>query len=248
MGSRRDLLLQGRRTAPGRYRCRPALTTAHPPGAPGPVLTGPGAFWSGVDWRAGPKVEAERLHDGERGGPGEDLDVGGGQHAGVLGDDRRGGAVGDGVQVGFDPGPGVLPVPHVKGHRVDGGQRLLRAGFDVGDVLLVHVDVVAGGEPAEVPADEVLPWIGQRGGRGRHVAGHVLAEVEVVDRHPAGVDHIDEHQRVVAGEVDVDVVRRVVGAVPGQFHALAADLEGVTVGEGHFWRWPGRVVVAEQQP
>src|SRR5260370_18391257 len=64
---------------------------------------GPGAWWSGVDWSAGPGVEAQRLHDEERGGGGEDLDVGGGEHAGVLGDDGRGGAAGDGVEVCFDP-------------------------------------------------------------------------------------------------------------------------------------------------
>ncbi len=36
--------------------------------------------------------------------------------------------------------------------------------------------------------------------------------------------------------------------MPGQFHALAPDLEGVAVGEGHLWERPGRVVVAQQQP
>src|SRR6185437_15758714 len=106
-----------------------------------------------------------------------------------------------------------------------------------------HRDVVAGGEPAEVPADEVGPGVGQRDGRGGHVPGDVLGEVDVVDRHPAGVDHVDEHQGVVAGEVDVDVVRRVVGAVPGQFDALAAHLEGVAVGEGDLRRRPARGVV-----
>jgi hypothetical protein len=38
-----------------------------------------------------------------------------------------------------------------KRHRADRGRRLPRAGYDVGDVLLVHRDVIAGGEPAEVP-------------------------------------------------------------------------------------------------
>jgi len=56
---------------------------------------------------------------------------------------------------GFHPSPEVLPEPHVKGHRVDAGQRLLHGGFDVGDVGLVQGDVIAGGEPAEAPADEV---------------------------------------------------------------------------------------------
>jgi hypothetical protein len=76
----------------------------------------------------------------------------------------------------------------------------------------------------------------------------VLGQVEVVDRHPAGVDHVDEHQRVVAGEVDVDVVRGVVGAVPGQLGALPPDLQGVAVGEGHLRHRPGRVAVAQQPP
>ncbi len=42
-----------------------------------------------MDRPAGPGVEAQRLHDGERGGHGEDLDVRGRQHAGVLRDERR---------------------------------------------------------------------------------------------------------------------------------------------------------------
>src|SRR6202047_5297789 len=114
-------------------------------GTPGPgqrprAAVSPGAFGSGVDRSADaePGVEAQRLHDLERRGVGEDLDVRGGQHAGVLGDDGRGRAFGDGVQVGLHPGPGVLPGCHVEGDRVDGAQCLSRAGFDVRDVLLVH--------------------------------------------------------------------------------------------------------------
>ena len=81
-----------------------------------------------------------------------------------------------------------------------------------------------------------------------HVPLHVLAEVGVVDRHPAGVDDVDEHQGVVVGEVDVDVVRRVVGAAPGQFDALSPDLESVGIGEGHVGQRTGRVVVPAQKP
>src|SRR5258708_31527025 len=147
------------------------------------------------------------MEDGGRGGGGEGPDVGGGQHAGVLGDDGRGRALGDGVEVGLDPGEEVRPVVHVIGQRVDRGQRLLRGGLDVGDVGLVHRDVVAGGEPAQVPADEVGPRVGHRGGRGGHVPGDVLGQVEVVDGHPAGVDDVDQHQGVVARIEDVVVVR-----------------------------------------
>jgi hypothetical protein len=50
----------------------------------------------------------------------------------------------------------------------------------------------------------------------------------------------------VIGEVDDDVVGRVVGAVPGQVDALAADFEGAAVAEGLFVRRPRRVVVAKQ--
>jgi hypothetical protein len=54
-------------------------------------------------------------------------------------------------------------------------------------------------------ADVVLPRVGHGLVRGVDVPGHVLAEVEVVDRRPAVVD--DEHERVVVREMDVDVVR-----------------------------------------
>src|SRR6266480_5160966 len=170
--------------------CREVGTLRPRGSAPGPP-SALGAFGSGVDRSADaePGVEAQRLHDLERRGVGELLDVRGGQHAGVLGDDGRGRAFGDGVQVGLHPGPGVLPGCHVEGDRVDRGQRFPGAGFDVGDVLLVHRDVVAGGEPAEVPADEVCPRVVQRNGRGAYVPGHVLGQVDVVDGHPAGVDH-----------------------------------------------------------
>lgn len=88
-----------------------------------------------------PVVETQRLHDLEGGSPGELPDVGGGQDAGVFGDDGRGGAFGDGVEVGFDAGPDVLPGGDVEGDRVDRSQCLAGAGFDVGDVLLVNGDV-----------------------------------------------------------------------------------------------------------
>jgi len=42
---------------------------------------------AGLAINPGTAVEAQRLHDLERGGLGENLDVGGGRHAGVLGED-----------------------------------------------------------------------------------------------------------------------------------------------------------------
>jgi hypothetical protein len=111
----------------------------------------------------------------------------------------------------------------------------------------VRCNVLAGPEPAHVAADEVLPRVGERGIRGFDVAGHVLGELALANRRPARVDYVDEHQRVVVGEMDEDVVGRVVGAVPGQLDAFASDLEGAAVLEGLFWWGPGGVVVAEQQ-
>src|SRR6266536_2145370 len=69
---------------------------------------GPRASCSGVNLGAVAEVEADRLHDPERGARGEHVRRR--QHAGVLGDDGRGGAVGQLVKVGFHRGPDVLPV------------------------------------------------------------------------------------------------------------------------------------------
>jgi hypothetical protein len=52
----------------------------------------------------------------------------------------------------------------------------------------------------------------------------------------------------VVGQVDDDVVGRVVGAVPGQVDALAADLEGAAILERFLVRRSGRIVIAQQQP
>src|SRR5260370_7272057 len=117
----------------------------------GAGVAGPGALSSGVDRAGRALVEAQRLHDLEGRGVGEGLDVGGGQHAGVLGDHGRDGTLGDGIEVALHTQPEVLPGRHVVRHRVDARQGLPGAGLDVRDVLLVHRDVVAGGEPGEVP-------------------------------------------------------------------------------------------------
>src|SRR5580658_8487234 len=77
------------------------------------------ALRSGVDGAAGAAVEADRLHDRERGGPGVDLDVGAAQDAGVFRDDGGGRVLGDGVEVGADSGPHVLSVVPEKRSRVD---------------------------------------------------------------------------------------------------------------------------------
>ena len=89
--------------------------------------------------------------------------------------------------------------------------------------------------------------VGHGLGRRLDVPGDVLAEVGDVDRGPPGVDDVDEHQRVVSWQVDVDVVGRVVGAEPGQVDALAADLQAALVLERLLRRRPGRVVVAQQE-
>src|SRR5919197_854735 len=115
------------------------------------------SFPSRVDLGAGAEVEADRLEDGEGGAGGERGHVGRRQNAGVLGDDRRGGVRGDGVEVAVHRGPGVRPVLAEVGGGVDRGQRGVHALDDVGDVLLVQDEVVAGAEPAEMTADVVLP-------------------------------------------------------------------------------------------
>ena len=93
----------------------------------------------------------------------------------------------------------------------------------------------------------MLPWVGESRVGGRDVALHVLGEVALVHRRPAWVDDVDEHERVVVGQVDEDVVGRVVCAVPGQLDALAADLQRAAILEGLFGCGPRGVVVPQQE-
>ena len=69
-----------------------------------------------MDRSAGPAVKAQRLHDGECCGGDEHLDGRSGQHTlyfAMMG----AAAFCDGVEVGLDSGPGVLPYPELSSCR-----------------------------------------------------------------------------------------------------------------------------------
>ena len=59
----------------------------------------------------GSAVKTQRLRDGERGSSGENLDVCGGQHTGVFGDDGPGRMLSNRVEVGLAPGARRFPRP-----------------------------------------------------------------------------------------------------------------------------------------
>src|SRR6266550_7797412 len=198
-----------------------------------------------MDPRREAEVEAERLHDPEGRAGGKD--IGGGKYARVLLDHRRGGGISARVQVTPHPRPGVLAVLLEVRCRIERRQRLPDAVGDVGHILLMQNHVVARAEPAEVAADEMLPWVGERFLRRRHVPNYVLGEIADVDGRPARVHDVDEHQRVVIGQVDVDVVGRVVGSLPGELDTTAADVERALILEDFLGRRPRLVVVAYQE-
>ena len=66
------------------------------------------------------------------------------------------------------------------------------------------------------------------------VAGHVFGEVENGEWRPPDVDDVDEHHRVVVRQMDIDVVRQMIGAVPRQLDALAGDVKSAAVLERLF--------------
>ena len=78
-------------------------------------------------------------------------------------------------------------------------------------------------------------------------AWDVLGDGDVLERRPPGEDHIHEHERLLAGRPDEDVVRGVIGPVEGEFQRLASHCQGVAVLERHLRWWAVRVVVAQQQ-
>src|SRR5882757_166252 len=148
-----------------------ATWRGYPPGSRPFPLTSPPVGWPRagprpgplrlpvrVDLRADAEVEADRFEEDERGAGG--VDVGGGEDAGVLFDDRRGRVVDLCILVGLDRGPGVVAVFGEERGRIDRDQGLLHAIDEVGHVLLVDDHVAAVAEPAHVAADEVLPRVG----------------------------------------------------------------------------------------
>src|ERR1700676_3078943 len=200
---------------------------------------------SWVNLGAVAQVKAERLHDMERRAGREH--VGRCEHAGVLFDDRCCGSGGDRVQIAPYCCPRVLAVLDEERRGIDRLQRGPGAGGDIRHVLLMHRDVVAGAEPPHVTADEVLPGVGKRGGGGVDVPRHIFGEVALIHRCPARVDDVDQHERFVVGQVNDNIVRRVVVAEPRQLDPPSRDLQCAAVLERLLGRWPSRVVVTKQE-
>src|SRR5258708_3804626 len=146
------------------------------------------------------EVEPDRLHDPEHGAP--RVNVGRGNHAGVLLDDRCRAGVSPGVKQSTYRGPRIVVVLLKERCRVNADQGLPDARVHVGHVLLVQGYVVACAEPANVASDEVLPRILERDGRRRDVARNVFGKVAHGDRRPSWVADVDQHQGVVVGKVD----------------------------------------------
>src|SRR5438309_12054968 len=121
------------------------------------------------------EVQTDRLHDPEHGALG--VDIGRGEQAGVLLDDRCRAGVSPGVEESSYRSPWVIAVLLKERCWIDADQRLPDTGVDVGHVLLVQGHVVARAEPADMASDEVLPRVIERDGWGRDVTGNVFGEV-----------------------------------------------------------------------
>lgn len=83
----------------------------------------------------------------------------------------------------------------------------------------------AAAEPPQVTTDQRLPCVLQGIVVSANPAGDVLRNGESLERNPARHHHIDEHQSVVFGRVDKDVVGGVVCSVEGEVQLLAADVK-----------------------
>jgi len=75
----------------------------------------------------------------------------------------------------------------------------------------------------------------------------VLGNGEVLERHPAGEDHVHDHQGPVVRRVDEDVVRSVVGPVVVKEQPFSSHLQDIMVVERDGRRRPVRVIIAQQQ-
>ena len=74
----------------------------------------------------------------------------------------------------------------------------------------------------------------------------VLGNGEVLERYPAGEDHVHDHQGPVVRRVDEDVVRSVVRPVVVKEQPFSAQLQDVMVVERDSRRRPVRVIIAQQ--
>src|SRR6266516_1016750 len=157
------------------------------------------------------EVETDRFHHPERRARGEDIACR--QDVLVLLDQRRGGGVGEGVEIALHTCPGVLAVLREVGRRIERVECRPDAVGEVCHVLLMKRHVIAGADPAQVAADVVLPRVRERVVGRLDVALDVFREVRQVHRRPPRVDDVDKHERVVIRQMDEGEIRRVARAM-----------------------------------
>ena len=95
-------------------------------------------------------------------------------------------------------------------------------GLQLGRVLLLDGDVIAGAEAGEVAADERAEGVAEGLGGRFEPAGDVLRLGQVGERHPAGKHDIHQHEHPLGGQVGEDVAGGVVGAVAGELDPVPA--------------------------
>ncbi len=190
------------------------------------------------------EVKAKRFHDPVGGA--FSVHVSGGKHTGVLLNDRCCSNVGHLIEIALHCCPGILTILLKVRSRIDSAHCRFNVGNDICYILLVYSDVFAIAEPSHVTTNEVLPVIRQGDLRSFDGAGDVFVEVEDVKGRPTREDEVNEHERVVIRQVNIYVVGRMIGAVPCQLDALAANVQCPLVLE-NLLRGGSRSIVVTQQ-
>src|SRR5262245_25579145 len=112
---------------------------------------------------------------------------------------------------------------------------LFRGAFEIKNEFQGVLDVSASAEAVHVAPNEFGEVVAERITVCLDIAGDVGGDAEVRIGHVPGIDHVDQHQDLLAGRVYEDVPWRVVHPAILQNERLVVDLKYVPIVERDGW-------------
>src|SRR5471030_1030061 len=80
-----------------------------------------------------------------------------------------------------------------------------------------------------------------------HEAWNIDGNTKVLVGHPAGIDDVNNHERLLVGRKDEDVVDRMIDTLVSKLQTLPTMFENIGIFECHGRGWPARIPSRREQ-